>query len=179
MLGQQKTANANYESVVELKTPLEQIFNYSEINEKIIQDFQKGIQNSGRNIPNEHGISKLLKTEFCKFEARCFHYARKFIENYDGGLWTFSPNGIYTFNTNEEERFTVVNFLNQTSAVCNSLEASIFITLLALDESMRHPNEVISGAMIYLREKIMALNSDQYKNENSHIDCMKILALVD
>ena len=88
-----------------------------------------------------------------EFEGAVYHFAKKFVPSYNGGLWEFyEPQGCrapimigFGDNTDAEAKIRVVNELNYTDQEMTPRAASIGIVLIVLSNLSFQPNGEIFG----------------------------------
>ena len=184
MSNQQKnpSPNANHETTIGLKLnnlALSDLHCHSQLSEQILEDFLRPDAEEGLNFPPSHPMFGVIKMEHLMFEQRCLNLAGKFVEGYDGGMWSHNEDGIYCIQAEPTHRFHVSNAYNYSDEYCNPLETGLALTLIALDGSMNSANDKFARAMIYFRSRLMQLIEEQYEDENTILNTSKVIRIID
>jgi hypothetical protein len=167
-----KIANANHLTYVELKTPLSNIDFGDKSSQIVFHDFiRHNFRGWTLNKQSEFGL--FLAYQQGRFQARCFEVADSVIRDYNGASWKISKNGIYCIDAKKSDRFTVES-PNRTIAECNPLEAGIVVTLMAIDKMMINPNDTFARAMRFYHHYLKTFIKEQVSAENPVIDADKI-----
>lgn len=174
--------DANHENAINLKFESYQpqdLHGYSPLAEQILEDFLRPEAEEGLHFAPANPMFEIIKMEYFKFEQRCLNLARKFIEGYDGGVWSHNADGIYCINAEPTDRFHIINPYNWSEEHCNPLETGIALTIIALDGGMNSEHEDFADSMVYFRSRLMMMLEQQYEDGNTLLNTSKVIRIID